>query len=208
MKGLLLKDIYGSKPIFKSLIFSLILFSVLGFFTGNIMYVTMMLSILSLSIVSSGMALDEQSGWNEYVLSLPVTRKDLVVEKYIFSLGLVLIFSILSLLISFLSLKLNGEMNFEEVFYVNIGTFLAICFLITILLPILFKYGVEKARIAMVVIGMLPFALFTFFLRFEIDTSFLKANLNTIAKLIPLILLIFILLSYKLSLRIVERKDF
>lgn len=208
MKGLLLKDIYTMKETLKSLVFAFIIFFISGYINENPMYITMMLSMLSIVTLTTGMAYDEQSGWNEYVLALPVSRKDIVIEKYIFSLGILIFSVIVSIGSSFLIMKLKGSSDMEEILITNYGVFISVLFIVSLIMPALFKYGPQKARVILFLIGMLPFFIISIIAYFKPELSFLEKDIKTIVKIVPLVGIIFILLSAKISLKIIEKKDF
>ena len=83
MAGLLLKDCYNLKSQLKMLGLFLILFLVLaismknsGFFAGIAMMLAVMMPVTAL-------AYDERAKWDQFAVTMPVTRTQIVGSKYL-----------------------------------------------------------------------------------------------------------------------------
>lgn len=85
MKGLLLKDWYQIKSNMKTMYFTVLAVLVIwtlsasGASTFAMNYAAIFLGILPVSLL----AYDHSSGWTEYGLTLPMSRKIQVAEKYL-----------------------------------------------------------------------------------------------------------------------------
>jgi len=108
MIGLLLKDLYAMRQYGRTMLVMLAFFAVISagldnpatFFEGFFILMSMMLTITSFSY-------DALAKWDRYALSLPVTRKEIVGEKYLLSLVLCLGSAAISFLISWIVLKFS-----------------------------------------------------------------------------------------------------
>ena len=96
MKGLLIKDLYLVKGYGTSIILISALFIAIGIMNGS--YAFLMLTALYSAMISiNTMSYDERGHWDTYADSLPVSRTQVVLSKYILSFIAMLIVWILYL---------------------------------------------------------------------------------------------------------------
>ena len=210
MIGLLLKDIYTMRQYIKTLLFMLIFFAMISaglhnpaaFFEGFIILMSMMLTISSFSY-------DDLAKWDRYALTLPITRKDVVAGKYLLSIVLCLAGTVISFLISLAILTVKPVEGFGliEQFYATVGIVSVAFFFTGILLPLTFKFGVEKSRILMFIVFAAPSAAVIALDKVGIPLPS-EASLLGLLKLLPLIMIPLYYLSYRLSVRIFSAKEF
>lgn len=159
MKGLILKDAILIKKycIFHFLI-SIIFFiiSVIGSSVekSNLnftYYAVAMISIIPITIS----AYDEQSKWNVYEASLPLSRKQIVFEKYILTALIVVPVSFIYTIILF-TLK-GGDLSKAIINFTVMLLFglISPC----VVLPIIYKFGYLKGRIINLIIIALIMAI-------------------------------------------------
>lgn len=145
MKGLLRKDLYVLVKYIRSYLLLIVFFWALyifgnhGFFYFG--YPIIMISMMGLTLTS----LDEHSHWDQYCASLPVTRAQMVSGKYTLLGLLMLTVTILSGLVSLLFSHRIGT-SFQSTVYLaafmlGIGLVMP-----SVSLPLVFKFGTEKAR--------------------------------------------------------------
>ena len=106
---------------------------------------------------------------------------------------------------------IKGDLLIEESFGVCIGALFAMIFMMSILFPILFKYGAEKGRIAMISIGLGIFGLVM--LVSKVIQLEIPKNLIIIFDLYsPIIIIVssilMIAVSYIVSKKIYLKKEF
>lgn len=148
MKGLLIKDFCLLKNVMRTIILVNILAVFLSATKNNplfiIAYVTFFFGYLSVTTISY----DELDNGISYLMTLPITPKAYVRSKYI--LGLLMVFSgslIGSVLISLVSFA-NTSMVLEPEEWTIIPIYLFLSMItLSILLPVEFKFGMQKARI-------------------------------------------------------------
>lgn len=170
-----------------------------------------MVILLSIMMPISSMSYDEAGQWYRYAFSLPIPRRTLVLSKYVLgflvSLGGLVVSAIGSIIILALT---NGE-NALESWLTIIGFLeLGVIFL-SIIIPILFKYGVEKGRLFIVVIAVIP-SLLVALLGSTLKTS---GTLMPSAELLqailyssPLFTLAIFLISFRISVGICRKKEY
>lgn len=212
LRGLLLKDLLILK---KGLLMGgtiLVFYSILGIYgEGASSFSAYFLLFFSLISISS-YAYDEQARWVPYALTTTINRTKLVQSKYLlafFMIGL-------GFLCSFL-LSLPYQIVQSSKFVLTISPitwgFLYVSILFNlILLPILFKLGSENSRIIIFALCALPTILLVILDKYNFLPVINQATIESIIKYLPFIgvisILILGLLSYSISLRIVQKKDF
>ena len=155
MKGLLIKDfklMKGQKNFFLVIVvISLIMIITSPGTSFPIGFLGFVGSLFSLSSISY----DEFDNGNAFLFSLPITRKGYVQEKYVFGLILGITSLLLGTLMSLIAIIITEAGDFNEVL-MTAGTLLPIILIIlSIMLPLILKFGGEKGRIA--IIGVMGF---------------------------------------------------
>ncbi len=149
MKGLLYKDLCLLLKQMKSILFMVTIFclcaSVLDSFTlFFVMYISTLTPISLLSF-------DERSKWDTLAAMLPYSTRGLVLSKYICG-WLILLYSTLlygvGLFVGNLRNGSGGDILLQLVFLVSASLILQ-----GLYYPILFRFGVEKGRFAMILIA-------------------------------------------------------
>lgn len=212
MKGLLLKDFLILKEC-KQVVLLFLFYIVISFLTNNFSFVSAILIMYTTIFVLTTFSYDAYSKWEKYSLCFPVSRKDLVLSKYLFFLLLLggAVFVSLTLSVSFL-LFINQTAEKElilETIFSMLGIVIYAVFFISVMFPIVFKIGIEKSRTLMMIIMAVPFLLFGF-LGYNHILSFEELSEQTfIIFLCILFLLSFCALfaSFFLSVRIFVKKD-
>lgn len=147
MKGLIRKDLYMMKTYFRISWLVVVLFLFVGAVNGKATfyhaYSCMMGGIMPISILSY----DEKERWMDYADTLPLSARAIVRSKYL--LGL--IFSLAVTVLATVSYAVNCIKNLGadlSAVSAKAAVFLFLSLLPAILLmPVLFKFGVEKGRI-------------------------------------------------------------
>ena len=147
MKGLIIKDIKlmtKNKMAALSMLFIAIIFVLL---TGKdqqyafaVGYVTMLAGIYASSTIS----MDENGGSLPFLMTLPVTRRIYVVEKYLFVIASCLIACILTVM----GYVLVNTDAWEVIILQGIVIFAVMSFYYMIMLPLQIKYN-DKSRVAL-----------------------------------------------------------
>lgn len=148
MKGLLLKDFYMVKKtcrIFLPLSLIFIAISVVG--NQNQLFLIYPVFITS-TIPVNLLSYDEKSRWNVYSGTLPLEKSQIVDVKYLLMLGLLGVSLALVGLAQLIRMQLTGVVNWVGFF--NLMGVLLMLGLISpsLMLPVVFKFGAEKGRLA------------------------------------------------------------
>ena len=163
MKGLLLKDLFNLRRIMKQYFFVAALMFVWSVFLKNQMLFSMIMIMYSMMMLLTTMSFDESSQFNKYALTMPVTRRELVGEKYI----LMLLLMLAGIAVGFVGGGILSLFSSEETGWLSAENLVSIAAVsgvyvlgFSVLLPMVFKYGVEKARLLLAVIYLLVFGAF------------------------------------------------
>lgn len=218
MKGLFIKDfglMKGQKPFFAAVLLMTAMFMVVyESFSFVIPYITIMIGMLTLTTISYD---DFENGLG-YLFTLPVSRREYVGEKYLFSIvttlpGLILV-SAGSLVVS----RIRGvDFTMEECVLSVISSFLMVTVMLAIFIPLQLKFGVDKSRVAMMMVfGGGALALYAGAKICDVLGINWMAAIDVAAKMEPAVVLtgiavicaVVLVISYLFSLRFIEKREF
>lgn len=217
MKGLLIKDyklMHGQKNFFLVILGITLIMTITS--PGNSFTIGFLGFVGSLFTLSS-ISYDEFDNGNAFLFSLPITRKDYVLEKYVFGLLAGFVSLIIGTTISFLVAIATNTGNLNEILVTACTLFPAILLILSVMLPFLLKFGGEKGRIAMFGVMGLVFVIGVIFVK---ATEFMEIDLSVLVKSFPqvstniyillclLLSIILFTLSYFVSLAIMKKKEF
>lgn len=155
MKGLLIKDIKLLKNQGKTLIITLFVLGIVwGAMNANpltiVSYVTVILAIFTVSTISY----DEYENCYLFLFTLPVTRKQYTVEKYVFTLLLVVGAWLISMAVGIVIWAVQGmETSLSEV--VLGGCLIAPIALLfdSVLIPVRLKFDGERGKLVIPIVA-------------------------------------------------------
>jgi len=203
MIGLILKDFINLKKQSKMIGVLAIFYLIFSKATNNnSMFGAIMLMIFAMMPITA-LSFDEKANWDKYGLTMPVSRTQMVLSKYI--LGIIL--SLFALILNFIAQILLGtEMNIENIIIILVIFGISIVF-ISLMLPIIFKFGVEKGRMLMFVVLMLPtmiILLFKDFIKAPPSDEVIEKALYAL----PVVIIVILTLSILMSINIYNKKEF
>ncbi len=216
MIGLITKDFLVMRKALKAYVLLMgiyIILAYLDFFDYSfiITFIQMVLAVMPIS----AFAYDEQAKWDRYAMSLPLGRRGVVGARYLFVLGLTL-FTVAAGLAGTALLYLVHQADPLEMF-VTLMVSTTIGLLIpTILLPLSYKLGAERARPYLYAIIFIPIIAVVLLVKAGVlDMSLLKGMdllaptaLAGGAVLLPLAGLAALGVSYLISCRIAAGKEY
>ena len=152
MKGLLIKDLRLMKNMGNSLALILLMAVGMSFYIKDISFIVVYMAIIGTTLTSSTISYDEFDNGNAFLFSLPVSRKDYVLEKYLFSLLMCGVGWLLGSIIAIVAgaarhalVPAEGLMTAVALLPVAIG-------LNVVLIPLRLKFEAEKSRIAQIMV--------------------------------------------------------
>lgn len=218
MSGLLWKDILVSRKNLKFYIYFLLAYfalAVLGIF--EITFVTTFSTIILMMVPVSAFSFDEAAKWDRYARTLPLESRDIVGARYLFTLLILLVLAACSSMCAVaLTLLDLGNASLIENLASMLGSLGAGLFIVDVMLPLCYKLGPERARPYLFAVVLIPFVGLFLLLRFGGDLGLSLEFLNRLPEinalgviaLLPLAGLACLGLSFLISCRIVDRKEF
>lgn len=219
MKGILLKDFLIIKKQLPLLIFFFLLYCGLSFTLQDSSMISGIIMIFCTMLPINAVSFDDRSGFPKYALTMPVSRSALVISKYL--MGLILLGG--GSLLSFATNLFLGQISLFENLWSTAIPIVMGCLLLSLALPPIFKFGVEKGKLVLLC-TMLPAGFIGGYLAMSLSKNhsiLIGKNGNLLqiqmsafdnspwAVLLLLFLGAFmLLLSMLLSLRIYRNKDF
>lgn len=147
MNALLLKDMYMLKKYCRSVLLMIIIFWGMAVIDGGSNPFWVMLPVITGSVTPATLlSYDEKFHWNLYCDTMPVSRECVVAEKYVLTAAVVLLLTLGSTAVRLLAAVRGGEM--QDVLAIAAAlTFLVGLLPPAIMIPAIYKYGMEKGRI-------------------------------------------------------------
>lgn len=211
MRGLLLKDLYCVRSYLKQMGFMLLIMFVIGIGTESPAMASFYAVFVGLSLLVSTLAADEKSRWEQYALTFPVFRKDIVKEKYIL-LIILACFSEMAAIISGLivSSVSDGPSPMESIVS-SVVVFVIYMYAYCIYVPAIYKMGTEKARYIFIAFLMIPLIIIVTLVGFfpeVFESEVADSTVLAVSAAACVVAGICLYISYRVSLRIYSEKEF
>ncbi len=210
MLGLIKKDFLLIKANSKQMLIIFAIYLIL-IFQGT-MDITFVVPLIGIMLFISTFSYDDFNNWNPYAVTLPDGRKNVVKAKYIASVILIVILGAVALTfgVGVAYIKSNS-INLDETISALMGTVLSSVIIISLLYPIVFKFGATNGRIILfvVVFGAAGIgALISNFIDMTPVTNMVNELDNYALIAIPIISIILLGISYLISNKIYKNKEF
>nr|WP_279309974.1 ABC-2 transporter permease [Romboutsia sp. 1001713B170207_170306_H8] len=195
---------------------SLILLSMIIFICVSIvntMFLNVLIGIIVYQVCYQVIAYEEHAGIDYLVASLPITKKEYVASRYIFSLSIILmagiVFSICYLIAKKYSPESDNILEFKTLIIMGITSSII---LISILIPLVLKFGLIKGRSIITIIMMImlfvpSFAISSLLKNEEFANLIISLSNIGLGKICILMNLIILIISYILSKKIYKDKE-
>lgn len=153
MIGLILKDLF---TLTRQALMYIVFIAVFSLMPGYNMasFAVMMACMMPMT----ALAYDERSHWDRLAASMPYTTAQLVLSKYLMGLMLMLCSVALGIIALPLQRLVNPDVSLPELLSVSLGALGAGMLIQGVLLPVMFRFGTEKARLFMLVLMGAVFA--------------------------------------------------
>ena len=209
MLGLIKKDFLLIKANLKSMVIIFIVYLILAF--QGTFDVTFIVPLIGIMLFISTFSYDDFNNWNSYAVTLPNGRKNVVRAKYIASIILTIILGAVALIIGIgISYTKTNSINLNEIISSLMGTMLSSIIIISLLYPIVFKFGATNGRIILfaVVFGIAGIgALISQFVDMTPIINMINRLDSYSLIAIPIISVILIGISYLISNKIYQNKE-
>lgn len=206
MFGLIKKDFLLLAKTSKTLILLLLFMTLIQLPSGETSILIGTITVLFGTLVITTFSYDDLAKWQSYELALPIPRSQIVLSKYISACVFTLIGVLLSTCVTFIFYILDNIPSLQESLGAVGLTGCIVFLMVSVVLPLVFKYGAEKARLFMMLIFILPCFGIAFLYKSNIITKF-QWFFTTFVNLLPLITISFVIISYFISLKILNSKE-
>ena len=210
MLGLIKKDFLIIKANLKSMVITFIVYLMLAF--QGTFDVTFIIPIIGIMLFISTFSYDDFNNWNSYAVTLPDGRRNVVRAKYIASIILMIILAVVAFSIGIgISYIKTNSINLDEIISSLMGTMLSSVIIISLLYPIVFKFGATNGRIILfaVVFGIAGIGtLIAQFIDMTPIINIINKLDNYLLIAIPIIYIILLGISYLISSKIYQNKEF
>ncbi len=207
MKGLLLKDLFALRKQGKIVLLLVLFYLFYSILSKNVSMLSAMITMLCAFLPITTMSYDEMCKWDRYALSMPISRKTVVYSKYLFGVLLILACILTLTPISAFIVNYTGEMNTWSAFRMILAMGGIAAVFLALIMPLLFKFGVEKARLLMFLLIFIPVAAGYGITKLGIKMPD-KNILDLLTYLSPLFVLVIVCISIAISVKIYTRKEF
>ena len=187
MKGLILKDLLNLKSTFKMLGVMMVFFAVVFLPQGNGFIFGMIILMFAMMVVT--------------------TRAEMVLSKYLVMVILNTLGAVLSLTVGIVGNIIMGK-SFDLEILAIVGVIYLVALIFgSVIIPLIYKFGTEKARLMLFLCALIPTALILLLEQFNVP---LPTTGNPWIYLFLLIGLSVagVILSYLISLKIYTKKEF
>ena len=154
MKGLLKKDLAILFCNRAMLVAAIIVFAAVAFMgSGGGQFIVAYMAIFVPMVINSTISYDDTDHGMAYLMTLPVTRRQYVYSKYVFSAGAGFLCWIFSCVMGTLSNLMHGSKEEPgEWLFLCLMSLGILLFTSSLIIPVQLKFGAEKAKIAMLLI--------------------------------------------------------
>ncbi len=203
MRAMILKDLLCMKKQAKSVLLVLLVWLVISLTTASGAFFCGLSIIYVIILPMASLSYDERSHWDSRALTMPVTRAQLVLGRYIVALLMGLAMLAISAVVTLL---IDGA----EGLPLCLVFFLAGVFLLSLCMPLMLKLGVEKARILVALCYLVPFGLMLLAEQLVVDIYGLLSRLDSAYAAAAGAVLVFAALcvSVLISMGIYRKKEF
>lgn len=217
MTGLIIKDFMNLRKSVRIYAAFMVLYGGISIYSQSSSFFSsvwlMLFAILTLNLYSY----DDLAKWDSYALTMPLSRDNIVQGKYMMMLILTALGVAISAIFTgvYSCLVNNGSLQ-SDMKIMGIGTAIVILFY-CVSIPFITKSGVEKARVFILAVYMIPFV-GILLIRKALERgnlvmtphikdliAFLLKNLYVI---LPVIVLTALAVSYLISIHIYRKKEF
>lgn len=200
MKGLLKKDLLLLKSQIKYIVMIVVICLIMAYANSGFAYISSYLTFMGTGLVFNSFSYDMYHNEMTYLFALPFSKKEYCIEKYIYAFTVTFI----SWLIAFLITSIS-HINLETMI-VQLAMLFSGFIYLSITIPVVIRYGREKATI---IVLMLVLLLFLAVASGATSVGMLMSNFSglILIGIYALIVLIALIISYRSTITILNDKE-
>ena len=205
MKGLILKDLMNLRRYSRTIWAIIALYAVMMVTMDNVNFLGGMIILLFTMMSVTSFSYDSLAKWERYAVTLPLSRAQIVRSKYVLSLILALMGALISLIAAVVFSFFKPGNLLESVLSAYV-LFIIALFFMAVLLPLIYKFGVEKSRIMIILVAAAPTAAVVALGQMGIKLPDIS-TVQWILYLSPVVMAGIYYLSYRISCGVFGKKD-
>ena len=145
MKGLLIKDVLNLRPQFRIYIIILLIWFAIALFRADCTFFSGVMVMFVVMLPINTIAYDEKAGWDKFALTMPLSRDDIVLAKYLFMICTITAIAVITFIGNLIITRDVAESAGVMLYAMPVGLILD-----AVIIPLLLKFGVEKGRVVSV----------------------------------------------------------
>lgn len=203
MKGLLIKDVLNLRPQFRIYIIILLIWFAIALFRADHTFFSGVMVMFVVMLPINTIAYDEKAGWDKFALTMPLSRDDIVLAKYLFMICTITAIAVITFIGNLIITRDVAESAGVMLYAMPVGLILD-----AVIIPLLLKFGVEKGRVVFIAAMLIAFVIAMVVIT-EGNPGELIAVSETVFNIILWLAgIIMTALSVMVSRNIYNRKDF
>ena len=211
MLGFIKKDLFMIKANLKTFLIIFALYIVLAI-QGSF-DITFVIPLIGIMLFITTFSYDDYNNWNAYVATIPNGRRNAVRAKYVVSIILMIVLGIISFGMAVgVDYFIKNQVYIDQSLSSVLGILLSIVIIISLLYPIMFKFGSTNGRVILFVVVFGFAAIIGFVANYtsiSFNTSQIKELLEKYVYIaIPMVSVILLMISYSISSKIYRNKEF
>lgn len=210
MNSLIMKDLISLKSYGKTLAIILAFFTVMTYANNQPSFLSGMIILLMSMLPITSFSYDHHAKWDLFSQTLPVSRKQSVMSKYVLGILTVGTGAILATVLN-IGVALVKSIEIDAVEYIianGLISLVAFVFL-SILIPLVYHFGVEKSRMLMILVMTIPTLIVIALTKAGVVLPNIDHISPTLIFAIGVVIVVFIMfISFAISVRFYQKKDF
>ncbi|MCX4365408.1 MAG: ABC-2 transporter permease [Bacilli bacterium] len=211
MLGLIKKDLLMIKSSMRVFAICLVAYVILGIIEGE-NYIISYLPAFVVFMMMTTFSYDEYNKSDAYISTLPCGKKNVVKAKYLTTIILFIAFTLLSICYATILSFTNSDLQLQDILVTILGVIFGVSIFQCVFYPMIYKFGIEKSRIAIIILvfGFVGIIALLSKLNININLSLGVTNFldNYWFIIFPLIEMLVIYISYRISAHIYMKKEF
>jgi len=211
MLGFIKKDLFMIKANLKTFLIIFALYLILAI--QGMFDVIFVIPLIGIMLFITTFSYDDYNNWNAYVATIPNGRRNAVRAKYVVSIILMIVLGIISFGMAVgVDYFIKNQVYIDQSLSSVLGILLSIVIIISLLYPIMFKFGSTNGRVILFVVVFGFAAIIGFVANYtsiSFNTSQIKELLEKYVYIaIPMVSVILLMISYLISSKIYRNKEF
>lgn len=207
MKGLIKKDLFILKNNSKWMLIFIFVYILIS--TNSKGIETFILPFMMAMMCITTFSYDDYNKWDAYALTLPYKKSDIIKSKYIVGLLLIAFAFILIIFISSSIGIFKNTLNFGQIVISSLIGCTSSIIVLSIICPTIIKFGLEKGRIAVMVLSLALSGIFAGIGNIvEVPATTIKLLIDNLHIIIPILSILTLFLSFAISKSIYQKKEF